>query len=69
MCKQWGNAANPVTFPIAFPTAALNVVATLQTSGDGGNMSKSRLYIQTLTTTGFSIQNPQGTYRYYAVGY
>ena len=66
---QWGNAANPVTFPIAFPTTALNVVTTLQTSGDSGNMSKNRLYVQTLTTTGFSIQNPQGTYRYYAVGY
>ena len=65
---QWGNAANPVTFPIAFPTTALNVVTTLQTSGDSGNMSKNRLYVQTLTTTGFSIQNPQGTYRYYAVG-
>lgn len=66
---QWGNAANPVTFPIAFPTTALNVVTTLQTSRDSGNMSKNRLYVQTLTTTGFSIQNPQGTYRYYAVGY
>ena len=32
-------------------------------------MSKNRLYIQTLTTTGFSIQYPQETYRYYAVGY
>lgn len=32
-------------------------------------MSKNRLYIQTLNTTGFSIQNPQGTYRYYVVGY
>jgi hypothetical protein len=56
-------------FPIAFPTKAMNVVATLQTNGDGGNMSKNRLYIQTLTTTGFTIQNPQGNYRYYAVGY
>lgn len=60
-----GNAVNPVAFPIAFPKAALNIVATLQTSGD---MSKNRLYIQTLTTTGFTIQNPQGNYRYYAVG-
>lgn len=61
--------SNPVTFPIAFPTKALNVVAILQTSGDSANMSKNRLYIQTLNTTGFSIQNPQGTYRYYVVGY
>lgn len=67
-CKQWGNMSNPVTFPIAFPTKALNVVTILQTNGDGGNMSKNRLYIQTLTTTGFSIQSPQGSYRYYALG-
>lgn len=66
---QWGNSSSPVTFPIAFSNKALNVVATLQLDGDGGNMSKNRLYIQTLTTTGFTIQNPQGTYRYYAVGY
>ena len=63
------NLSNPITFPIAFPTKAMNVVATLQTNGDGGNMSKNRLYIQTLTTTGFTIQNQQGNYRYYAVGY
>lgn len=63
-----GNMSNPVTFPIAFPTKALNVVTILQTDGDGGNMSKNRLYIKTLTTTGFSIQNPQGSYRYYALG-
>ena len=55
------NLSNPVTFPIAFPTKAMNVVATLQTNGDGGNMSKNRLYIQTLTTTGFTIQNRRGT--------
>lgn len=66
---QWGNSSSPVTFPIAFSNKALNVVATLQTNGDGGNMSKNRLYIQTLTTTGFTVQSPQGTYRYYAVGY
>lgn len=66
---QWGNSSSPVTFPIAFSNKALNVVATLQTDGDGGNMSKNRLYIQTLTTTGFTVQSPQGTYRYYAVGY
>lgn len=66
---QWGNSNSPVTFPIAFSNKALNVVATLQTNGDGGNMSKNRLYVQTPTTTGFSIQSPQGTYRYYAVGY
>ena len=60
--------SSPVKFPIAFPTKALNVVATLQTNGDGANMSKNRLYIQTLTTTGFTIQSPQGNYRYYAVG-
>ena len=65
---QWGNMSDPVTFPIAFPTKALNVVTILQTDGDGGNMSKNRLYIQTLTTTGFSIQSPQGSYRYYALG-
>ena len=64
---QWGNMSSPVTFPIAFPTKAMNVVAILQ-NDDGSNMSKNRLYIQTLTTTGFTIQNPQGSYRYYAVG-
>ena len=70
---QWGNMSNPVKFPIAFPTKALNVVTILQengtTNGDFGVISKSSLYIQALTTTGFSITNPHGTYRYYAVGY
>ena len=65
---QWGNAFSPVTFPIAFPTRALNVIAVLQLDGDSGNMSKNRLYIQTLTRDGFSVQNPQGSYRYYALG-
>ena len=64
---QWGNMSSPVKFPIAFPTKAMNVVAILQNE-DSSNMSKNRLYIQTLTTTGFTIQNPQGSYRYYAVG-
>ena len=66
---QWGNATSPVTFPIAFSTACLNVVATLQTNGDGGNMSKNRLYVESISNAGFSMQNPQGSYRYFAVGY
>ena len=66
---QWGNATSPVTFPIAFSTACLNVVATLQTNGDSGNMSKNRLYVDSIRNDGFSIQSPQGNYRYFAVGY
>ena len=66
---QWGNATSPVTFPIAFSTACLNVVATLQTNGDDGNMSKNRLYVDSISNAKFSIQNPQGSYRYFAVGY
>ena len=66
---QWGNATSPVTFPIAFSTACLNVVATLQTNGDTGNMSKNRLYIDSISNANFSIQSPQGSYRYFAVGY
>lgn len=65
---QWGNAGSPVNFPIAFPTACLNVVVTIQV-GDGSNVSKNRLYVDNLSRTGFSIQNPQGSYRYFAVGY
>lgn len=66
---QWGNATAPVKFPIAFSTACLNVVATIQTNGDDGNMSKNRLYVNSIRNDGFSIQNPQGSYRYFAVGY
>ena len=66
---QWGNAPSPVKFPIAFSTACLNVVATLQTNGDTGNMSKNRMYVDTISNDGFSIQSPQGSYRYIAVGY
>lgn len=66
---QWGNETSPVKFPIAFSTACLNVVATLQTNGDTGNMSKNRLYVDSISNNGFSIQSPQGSYRYFAVGY
>lgn len=66
---QWGNKTSPVTFPIAFPTDCLNVVATIQINGDDGNMSKNRLYVNRISNASFSIQNPQGSYRYFAVGY
>lgn len=66
---QWGNAGSRVTFPIEFSTNCLNVVATIQTNGDDGNMSKNRLYVNSISNAGFSIQNPQGSYRYFAVGY
>lgn len=67
--EQWGNAGSPVTFPMTFPTACMNVVATIQTSGDGGNMSKNRLCVNNVSKTGFGIENPQGSYRYFAIGY
>ena len=47
----------------------MNVVATLQTSGDGSNMSKNRLCVNNVSKTGFGIENPQGSYRYFAIGY
>ena len=66
--RQGGNTASPVTFPIRFPTTCLNVVPIIQTT-DTSNIGKDRVLITTLSNTGFAIKYPQGTYRYYAVGY
>lgn len=66
---QWGyNNQNPITFPISFPRTVLNVVPQLQVLNDSGNMSKNRVAVTNLTTSGFSIQSPQGVYNWIAVG-
>lgn len=65
---MWGQHENPVIFPISFKTKCLQVVPQLQ-ANDGSNMSKSRVFITNLTTSGFSLAYPQSTYRYIAIGY
>lgn len=65
---MWGEHANPVVFPISFKTKCLQVVPQLQAL-DGSNMSKNRVYVTNLTVSGFSLNNPQSTYRYIAIGY
>ena len=65
--KQGGNKPVPVTFPINFPTKCISVIAVLQ-APDDSNMSKNRMYVVNISNTGFSIQNPQNTYMYIAIG-
>ena len=64
---QGGNKPVPVTFPINFPTKCISVIAVLQ-APDDSNMSKNRMYVVNISNTGFSIQNPQNTYMYIAIG-
>ena len=69
---QWGNSAvatssTVVTFPISFAARVFMVLPILQTT-DGGNMSKNRLCVTTLTVKGFSIYNPQDNYNWLAIG-
>lgn len=64
---QGGNKPVPVTFPINFPTKCISVIAVLQ-APDGSNMSKNRMLVVNISNTGFSIQNPQNTYMYIAIG-
>jgi hypothetical protein len=66
---MWGQHANPVVFPVSFKTKCLQVVPQLQAPSDGSNMSKNRVCVTGLTTRGFSLENPQSTYRYIAIGY
>lgn len=66
--RQGGKKSVPVTFPINFPTKCISVIAVLQAPDDGGNMSKNRLCVVNISKTGFSIQNPQNTYMYIAIG-
>nr|DAM41042.1 MAG TPA: IEC3 subunit of the Ino80 complex, chromatin re-modelling [Caudoviricetes sp.] len=40
----------------------------LQALNDSANMSKNRVAITNLTTSGFSLQNPQSVYNWIAVG-
>ena len=65
--RQGGNKPVPVTFPINFPTKCISVIAVLQ-APDDSNMSKNRMYVVNISNTGFSIQNPQSTYMYIAIG-
>ena len=65
--RQGGNKSVPVTFPINFPTKCISVIALLQSSEDS-NMSKNRIRVVNISNTGFSIQNPQDTYMYIAIG-
>lgn len=66
--KQWGsNNPSPITYPISFTKTVFTVLPILQTA-DGGNMSKNRLYVTSLTVNGFTIYNPQNSYNWLAVG-
>lgn len=66
---QWGaNQPSPITFPLGFASRCLNVVPQLQAPGDSANMSKNRVCVRNLTTTGFALENPQSTYNYIAIG-
>lgn len=65
---QWGsNNPSPITYPISFTKTVFTVLPILQTA-DGGNMSKNRLYVTSLTVNGFTIYNPQSSYNWLAVG-
>lgn len=65
---QWGsNNPSPITYPISFTKTVFTVLPILQTT-DGGNMSKNRLYVTSLTVKGFAIYNPQNSYNWLAVG-
>ena len=65
---QWGsNNPSPITYPISFTKTVFTVLPILQTA-DGGNMSKNRLYVTSLTVNGFTIYNPQNSYNWLAVG-
>lgn len=52
---QWGTVAagSNITFPIAFPTACLNIMMTTNTSNNqSANISHVHFYISATTTTG-----------------
>lgn len=53
---QWGRVNSGdggynIVYPVAFPTAALSVVAS--TSGSSGGPTQFRIYVNSVTTTGF----------------
>lgn len=58
----------PITFPVSFTLKCLTVVPQLQAPGDNANMSKNRVCVINLTARGFTLENPQATYNYIAIG-
>ena len=69
---QWGSttAVNAsLTFPVAFPTAALNVTVSIKTTGYA-TTSNVYSYFYNLTSTGFSFVNfSPSTFTWFAVGH
>ena len=65
---QWGTTgAASTTFPIAFPTAAFNVVCQMNVIA-GTAASESQKHISSLTTTGFSRTDQTDGIRWVAFG-
>lgn len=65
---QWGyrnNSDNPVTFPIAFPNACLNVGLT---TVDGSQVDWTPI-ISAWTTTNFSLSSASYKFTWFAIGY
>lgn len=85
--EQWGSSsvlvsagyiAGTLTFPIAFPTACLNVVATIRVVDGGGTMDNDftiSVISMSPTTLGYKIKNIVNAYgstvdyRWRAIGY
>lgn len=70
LIMQWGTVAAgvAVTFPMAFPTQALNVVISVNDSSTG-SYAPSHSYITSLTTTGFTRATQTLSARWFAIGY
>lgn len=82
LIMQWGFSTCPsssgsVTYPIAFPTACLNIqVSSLSNSTDTGGLSAlAAVRTTTITTTGFDLTTPPDSstnskgFYWFAIGY
>lgn len=66
---QWGSTGGSATvFPIAFPNAALNAVCSLQTSYNDV-FAPNKMYINSLSTTGFTRYSYTFGINWIAIGY
>lgn len=74
LIMQWGyNSAGgnqpTVTFPIAFPTACLNIMLTREALADSSGVDFAPAAASTLNTTSVLVSNANGPFYWLALGY
>lgn len=65
---QWGTGAGPITFPLTFPGAALNVIVQIN-QNSSTPVGTNQYFISSLVREGFSRADGSNSCRYIAIGY